>query len=198
MSSAPADLLASLDQFICGSITEPMATAAVVIIDPARRTLRYSLAGHPPPLLREPGGSLRALDRASGILLGLDTRDRPEQMISYVPGSSLVLFTDGLVERRGESVDEGLARLARELRAIHQPEPRRLCDILLRRTLPWDGREDDTAVLCAFLSLPLNLHLRGWRRAGLTPRRATRVAAGRGHGRQAPTARGSRARRTAR
>ncbi|MDQ2877167.1 MAG: SpoIIE family protein phosphatase, partial [Actinomycetota bacterium] len=151
-ANQPADLLAALDQFICGTFKEPLATASAVVIDPADSSLRYCLAGHPPPLLREPDGSVRTLGEASGVLLGLDTRDRPEQVISFAPGSSLVLFTDGLVERRDEGIDDGIAWLADKLKAAPPADPAELCDILVKQSVSRNGRDDDTAVLCAFLA----------------------------------------------
>jgi GAF domain-containing protein len=147
----PADLLAALDQFICGTFKEPLATAAAAVIDPAGRSLRCCLAGHPPPLLREPEGSVTTLDEASGVLLGLGIRDRPEQLISFAPGGCLVLFTDGLVERRDEGIDVGIAWLADVLKTALPPDPGQLCDTLVRQSVARNGRDDDTAVLCAFL-----------------------------------------------
>jgi GAF domain-containing protein len=148
----PAALLAALDQFICATFKEPLVTASAVVIDPARRSLRYCLAGHPPPLLREPDGRVATLGEASGVLLGLDTGDRPEQVISFDPGSCLVLFTDGLVERRDEGIDVGLAWLADVIKTASPPDPARLCDLLVRESEARNGRDDDTAVLCAFLA----------------------------------------------
>jgi NADPH:quinone reductase-like Zn-dependent oxidoreductase/GAF domain-containing protein len=164
----PAALLEALDQFICSTIREPLATAAVAIIDPASRTVRYCLAGHPPPLLRAPDGSVRTLDGASGILLGLETRDRPERVVRFVPGSSLVLFTDGLIERRDVGVDAGIAWLADELKKELPPDPAELCDTLVRQSVARNGRDDDTAVLCAYLSLgrPLSVLRPPFRRPG--------------------------------
>jgi Stage II sporulation protein E (SpoIIE)/GAF domain len=147
----PADLLAALDQFICGTFTEPLATASVVVIDSAGRSLRYCLAGHPPPLLRGPEGSVTTLGEAGGVLLGLGIRDRPEKVISFAPGSCLVLFTDGLVERRSEGIDAGIAWLAGVLKTALPPDPQQLCDILVRQSVSRNGRDDDTAVLCGFL-----------------------------------------------
>ncbi|MFZ0045095.1 MAG: PP2C family protein-serine/threonine phosphatase, partial [Streptosporangiaceae bacterium] len=125
---------------------------AVAIIDPAERTLRYCLAGHLPPLLRGPDGSVASLDREGGALLGLETTHRPEHVITFEPGSVLVLFTDGLVERRDEVIDAGLDRLAAVLRAAAQDDPVALCDALISHSLPAAGRNDDTAVLCAVLA----------------------------------------------
>jgi serine phosphatase RsbU (regulator of sigma subunit) len=150
----PADLLAALDQFVCSTISEPLATAVVAVIDPARRALRYCQAGHPPPLLRQPDGSVTVLDEAGGLLLGLATSERPESEITFDPGSCLVLYTDGLVERRDDpSVGTGIDRLASQLAGPLPAEPAQLCELLVREGLPSQGREDDTAVLCAFLSL---------------------------------------------
>jgi GAF domain-containing protein len=147
----PAALLEALDQFICSSIKEPLATVAVVIIDPASRTLRYCLAGHPAPLLRGPDGSVTTLGGATGVLLGLETRDRPEQVMTFEPGSSLVLFTDGLVERRDETFDTGVARLSAALKAAPPLDPASLCDTLVEQAVPRNGRDDDIAILCGFL-----------------------------------------------
>jgi GAF domain-containing protein len=148
----PGQLLAALDQFICDTFAEPMVTAAAAVISPADRSVRYCLAGHPPPLLRGPGGSVQVLGGAGGALLGLGIAGRPEQVARYDPGSCLALFTDGLVERRGEVIDTGLARLAGVLGDDPPADPEQLCDVLVRQSVPRGGRDDDTAVLCAFLA----------------------------------------------
>jgi serine phosphatase RsbU (regulator of sigma subunit) len=121
---------------MCDSIEEPLVTAAAVVVDPARHALRYSLAGHLPPLLREPGGSVQILDQASRMLLGLGTRDRHNYEASYAPSSYLMLFTDGLIEPRDESLSSGLERLANELRTSHQPDPVKRRDTLVRNITP--------------------------------------------------------------
>jgi serine phosphatase RsbU (regulator of sigma subunit) len=73
-------------------------------------------------------------------------------MVTFVPGSFLVLFTDGLVERRGEIIDTGLARLGTALTAAATLDPVNLCEALIEQSLPRTGRNDDTAILCAFLA----------------------------------------------
>ena len=148
----PAALLEALDRFLCCTVKEPLATAAVVVIDPAERTLRYCLAGHPPPLLRGPDGIVSLLGEATGVLLGLETRNRPEEVVTFAPGSSMVLFTDGLVERRDETFDTGIARLAIALEAALPPDPASLCDALVEQSAPRTGREDDIAILSAYLA----------------------------------------------
>ena len=148
----PAALLDALDQFVGSGPDVWSATAAVAVIDPAERTLRYCLAGHPPLLLRDPDGTLTMLDEARGPLLGFGVGDRPEQVVTYVPGSFLVLFTDGLVERRGEIIDVGFARLGTAFAAAATLDPANLCEALIEQSLPPTGGIDDTAILCAFLA----------------------------------------------
>jgi GAF domain-containing protein len=148
----PAALLDALDQFAESGPDVLSATAAVAVIDPAERTLRYCLAGHPPLLLRDPDGTLAMLGEARGPLIGFGAGDRPEQVVTFLPGSCLVLFTDGLVERRGETIDTGFARLGTALAAAATLDPANLCEALIEQSLPRTGRNDDTAILCAFLA----------------------------------------------
>ena len=148
----PAALLDALDQFAGSGPDVLSATAAVAVIDPAERTLRYCLAGHPPLLLRDPDGTLTMLGEARGPLIGFGAGDRPEQVVTFLPGSCLVLFTDGLVERRGETIDTGFARLGTAFAAAATLDPANLCEALTEQSLPRTGRNDDTAILCAFLA----------------------------------------------
>jgi serine phosphatase RsbU (regulator of sigma subunit) len=92
------------------------------------------------------------LGEARGPLIGFGAGDRPEQVVTFLPGSCLVLFTDGLVERRGETIDTGFARLGTALAAAATLDPANLCEALIEQTLPRTGRNDDTAILCAFLA----------------------------------------------
>lgn len=104
------------------------------------------------PLLREPDGTVTTLGEARGAVLGFGAGDRPERMVTFGPGSFLVLFTDGLVERRGEVIDTGLARIGAALKTTTPAGPVDLCDALIEQSLPRTGRNDDAAILCAFLA----------------------------------------------
>ena len=148
----PAPLLDALDQFAADTPDMLSATAAVAVIDPAERTLRYCLAGHLPLLLRGPDGIIITLDEARGPLLGFGAAGRPEQVVTYLPGSYLLLFTDGLVERRDEIIDAGFAWLGAAFAAATALDPASLCKVLIDQSLPRTGRDDDTAILCAFLA----------------------------------------------
>jgi serine phosphatase RsbU (regulator of sigma subunit) len=85
-------------------------------------------------------------------LLGLEIGTRLEQVIAFAPSSILVLFTDGLVERRGETIDTGFARLGTAFAAAATLDPANLCEALIGQSLPRTGRNDDTTILCAFLA----------------------------------------------
>ena len=148
----PAALLDALDRFAASAPDMLSATAAVAVIDHAERTLRYCLGGHPPLLLRGPDGIVIALDEARGPLVGFGATDRPEQVITYLPGGYLMLFTDGLVERRDEVIDTGFAWLSAAFAAASALDPGSLCEVLIGQSLPRTGREDDMAILCAFLA----------------------------------------------
>jgi serine phosphatase RsbU (regulator of sigma subunit) len=148
----PAPLLDALDQFAAGTPDMLSATAAVAVIDPAERTLRYCLAGHPPLLLRGPDGTVITIGEARGPLLGVGAAGRPEQVATYLPGSYLLLFTDGLVERRDEIIDAGFAWLGAAFAAATTLDPASLCKVLIGQSLPRTGRDDDAAILCASLA----------------------------------------------
>ena len=91
------------------------------------------------------------LGEVPGALLGLETHDRPEEAVTFAPGSCVVLFTDGLVERRDETLDAGIARLATALKADLPPNPASLCDALVEQSVPRNDRDDDIAILNAYL-----------------------------------------------
>jgi len=92
------------------------------------------------------------LDEARGPLVGFGATGRPEQVITYLPGSYLLLFTDGLVERCDEIIDAGFAWLGAAFAAATALDPTSLCKVLIDQSLPRTGRDDDAAILCAFLT----------------------------------------------
>ena len=147
----PGATLQRINAYLAALAGPDMATLLVVEHDPATGGLRYASAGHLPPLLVLPGGDHRFLDEVRGVPLGAGDASRYSvATASMPPGSLLVLYTDGLVERRGESLDAGMARLA----AIVEDSPddlEQLADGLLARLLPADGgdaiTDDDVALL---------------------------------------------------
>ncbi len=149
----PARLLGRLDRALLGLEIDTLATAilARVEVDPAgdpagRNVLRWSNAGHPPPLLRHPDGAVRMLDGTRDPLLGLkpDT-SRVERVVDLPDGCTLLLYTDGLVEQRDVGLGEGIADLVRRFGLVGDQEPDQVCDSLLD-AVPVD-HEDDIALL---------------------------------------------------
>ncbi|MFB8248921.1 PP2C family protein-serine/threonine phosphatase [Streptomyces sp. NPDC055952] len=125
------------------------ATAVKVLVDTRSRLLIYSNAGHPPPVLQHRDGAFDLLDLATDPPLG--TREyhvpRPQAGLAYSPGDTLVLYTDGLIERRGEDIDAGLARLTSVLRTKRSLPPAPLADALLTRLDVTEGAPDDIALI---------------------------------------------------
>ncbi|MFD8519740.1 PP2C family protein-serine/threonine phosphatase [Streptomyces capillispiralis] len=125
------------------------ATAVTTFVDFDRRTITYSSAGHPPPVLVHLDGRVEFLDRATDPPLDArpDPRPRPEATTVFAPGATLVLYTDGLVERRREDIDTGLLRLSEALRRHRTQDPETLADTVLLALLPPGGAIDDTALV---------------------------------------------------
>ncbi len=123
-----------------------MATAAVVLIDPRTGAVRHASAGHLPPAVFAPGGAVRFLtDGASTPLLAYDG-EAGTGSDTLAPGERLVLYTDGLVERRGEPIDASLDRLASAASAAGDLDDLP-AHLLAALQPPEDGLRDDIAIL---------------------------------------------------
>ncbi|MFC9243834.1 PP2C family protein-serine/threonine phosphatase [Streptomyces sp. NPDC057136] len=124
-------------------------TAVSVFIDWSSRTLTYSSAGHPPPALLAADGTVTFLDQATDPPLGArpEHASRPQAQAAFTEGSVLVLYTDGLVERRHEDIDTGLDRLADSLTRHRAATPDTLADALLADLVQPAGITDDTALI---------------------------------------------------
>jgi serine phosphatase RsbU (regulator of sigma subunit) len=124
-------------------------TAVKALIDPLSKLIIYSSAGHPPPILMHPDGTCDLLDKATDPPLAARPQHvpRPQAGQPYVPGDTLVLYTDGLIERRGEDIDQGIERLVEVLRRHRTASPERLADTLLARLGVAGGSRDDIALV---------------------------------------------------
>lgn len=146
----PAAILERLDRALLHLTDISMATivfAHVEGTDDGQWLLRWTNAGHPPPLLVTPDGEARFLEYGHGILLGTGVApDRNDAVITLPPLSTVVFYTDGLVESPGESIDVGLAKLREDAVALAQGPLGVLCDRLLESVRP-DDNSDDVAML---------------------------------------------------
>ncbi|POX56288.1 protein phosphatase [Streptomyces sp. Ru71] len=123
-------------------------TALQALVDTRSRLITYSSAGHPPPVLLHPDGRCELLDQATDPPLGARPQHvpRPQASLPYRPGDTLVLYTDGLIERRGEDIDAGLGRLMDALGECGGLGPERLADKALARLGVSGGSRDDIAL----------------------------------------------------
>jgi serine phosphatase RsbU (regulator of sigma subunit) len=115
---APATVMTKLDVMFAAYDIPQLVTLVYALADPARDTLEVANAGHPPPLLRRANGTVEQLAHASGPPLGVSGSVRTTMSLPLLQGDTLLAFTDGLIERRTEDIDRGLARLAGQGRLL--------------------------------------------------------------------------------
>ncbi|RAG81580.1 protein phosphatase [Streptacidiphilus pinicola] len=149
----PAEALQVLDRYARFVEGAGSTTAVTAFLDWDRHTVTYSSAGHPPPALLRGDGSVEFLDGATDP--PLDARPepivRPRARTPFADGEALVLYTDGLVERRDRDIDAGLRLLADSLSRHQGADPEALADAVLLDLLPTGGVTDDTALVVVAL-----------------------------------------------
>jgi len=172
--ASPGRLLETIDRFARGPNGTGYATAACVVVDPASGRLVYSSAGHPPAMVVAPDGTITRLDGARSTPLStLEPAFRPEAEAQLEPGSVVVLYSDGLVERRSQHLGVGLARLEAALAAHrHLPTGRLVDRVITALGADSDSQDDDIAVACfrwtpVVARLRLEIPARGEALAGL-------------------------------
>lgn len=153
--ASPADLLREIDATLETLQSEVIATTVVARIEQTEeqlergeRTVRWSNAGHPPPMVIRADGAVAPLVAdAMNLLLGVTlTTRRTETTVDLEAGSTVFLYTDGLVERRDRSMREGQSALVAALESVAALELEDLCDEMLVRMLPPE-RQDDIAIV---------------------------------------------------
>jgi hypothetical protein len=152
----PADVLRGVDSVMRTLEVDTTATAVVARLErtgTGLAQLRWSNAGHPPPMVLTPDGGVHALGSPeSDLLLGLDpATPRVEHVAPLQPGATVLLYTDGLVERRGQSLDVGLQLLRDTLVELADVDLATLCDVTLHRMRP-DRPDDDVAIVAVRLT----------------------------------------------
>ncbi|WP_410644335.1 SpoIIE family protein phosphatase [Amycolatopsis sp. lyj-346] len=151
----PAAALERLDAFATRTDGASGTTCACLTLDWETGELRWAVAGHPPPVVVE-AAAARLLAGGGRVLGGPDRSRYAEQSARLGPGASVLLYTDGLVERRNERIDEGLQRLCATAAGLAAGAPDQLV-AAITGTLLDDGQEDDVALLAIRL-LPPPLH----------------------------------------
>ena len=155
----PDEVLSRLNRLCLAQAPDEMATCLYAVLDPVASTLVVANAGHYPPVVVDGGGRAHTLDQLVCAPIGA-VRDARYTAVSHqlTPGGTLALFTDGLVERRGESVDHGLRRLEQLLGApSHDLDG--LCDGVIEGLLGSQPPSDDVALLLVRPSAGLGHHL---------------------------------------
>jgi serine phosphatase RsbU (regulator of sigma subunit) len=147
----PAELLGRVDQVAAGLRVVALATCVVGVLSPAdpygARRLRWSSAGHLPPLVLRRDGTCELLEGSDDLMLGIDpdTR-RHDHEVAVDAGDTVVMVTDGLVETRSGSLDEGVAALRRQATRLAGADVDALCDELISSAVG-AASHDDLAVI---------------------------------------------------
>ena len=143
---SPSEVLDRLGSLFNQLAPGQMATLVFGVFEPDSATVRLASAGHPPPLAIAPDGSSSYLVHEPCPPLGvMPYLPYLERVARLEPGSTLLLYTDGLIEQRG-SIEAGLARLQAAV-AGHTGDPEALCDRVIAELLPAGSTEDDAAIL---------------------------------------------------
>ena len=141
----PAEVLSRLDRKMQHFEPDAMATVLYAVIEPGLDRMNICLAGHFPPVIAHPGQPAELASVATGVLIGIaDQVRRPVTTVPIPPGTLLCFYTDGLIERPGELIDDGLTRLCRAVTA----QPAEGASAAVMNTLIGSGRaRDDIALL---------------------------------------------------
>ncbi|RFU84971.1 PAS sensor protein [Streptomyces triticagri] len=142
----PHEVLQLLDGLAAEIDASQIATCVYAIHDPTEARLTFASAGHLPILVRDENDGLHRAAEPTGPPLGTGGWQHASGTIPFTPGSTAVLYTDGLVERRGEDIDHGVELLERALAGATGP-PKVICDRLIRALGVTADHDDDVAVL---------------------------------------------------
>ncbi|GGT04193.1 SpoIIE family protein phosphatase [Streptomyces chromofuscus] len=146
--TGPGELMARTNQLMCDLNPGLFASCLYIHLDLAEHRAALATAGHPPPLLRRPDGGTEIVRVPVGLLLGINAdADYATTDIPLPPGTTLALYTDGLVEAPGVDIDDAVAELARQLDRHPTDDIDSLTDALLRHALRGVPRTDDIAML---------------------------------------------------
>ncbi|WP_281279195.1 SpoIIE family protein phosphatase [Nocardia yunnanensis] len=153
----PAVTLTALDAVTTVLPNALCTSVFCAVLDPASGDLHYSSAGHPPALLADDDGTVTVLDGGHHPVLGVAARPRTNALAHIGDRAALLLYTDGLVERRRQTLDTGIDAAAAALARHRRLPVRELADATLAALAPPDGYTDDVALLVHRPVTPLHL-----------------------------------------
>jgi serine phosphatase RsbU (regulator of sigma subunit)/anti-sigma regulatory factor (Ser/Thr protein kinase) len=149
----PADVLNRLHALLRTLERREMATLAYMVLDPIALSFRLASAGHPPPLVLSQEGRVCLIEEGRGPPLGAVADAVYKEATGVLaPGATVLLYTDGLVERRDMWLDQGMERLVTEAEAAAGSAPDELLERLLAALVPAGGAQDDVAALAVQLT----------------------------------------------
>jgi anti-sigma regulatory factor (Ser/Thr protein kinase) len=156
--ASPGRVLAAMDRFAASIPGAEFTTMFCAVLDPATGLLSYSAAGHPPGIVARPGGGIDLVEggRSFPLATRLDA-DRPEARYVLPPRSTLLLYTDGLVERRGRSLTDGITEAGSAVVSGGEGSLEDLATQLMTRLAPLGGYGDDVAIVLYRHPAPLDL-----------------------------------------
>ncbi|MEU4570254.1 SpoIIE family protein phosphatase [Micromonospora sp. NPDC023956] len=170
--SSPARTLTALDRFAAQLPGAMCATVFCGVLDPASGRLRYGSAGHPPAIVADPDGTTRLLDQGRSRPLGARGRtERPEAEVTVPARATLMLYTDGLVERRRQPLTTGIDRAVTVIQNGRADPIETLATDVMNQLTPAGGYDDDVALLLYRHPGPLELDFVA-EPAGLAPVRS--------------------------
>jgi phosphoserine phosphatase RsbU/P len=141
----PAEVLDRLDRKMQHFEPDAMATVLYAVIEPQLGRMDICLAGHFPPVIAYPGQPAELASVATGMIIGIaDQVRRPATTVQIPPGTLLCFYTDGLIERRGELIDDGLTRLCQ---AVTAQSPEVACAAVMQALVGSGSARDDIALL---------------------------------------------------
>ncbi|MGW1760020.1 SpoIIE family protein phosphatase [Streptomyces mirabilis] len=165
----PDEIMSHLNDIVGGMAEESYATCLYALYDSTTQICSVARAGHPPPAVVHPDGSVHFPEVASDPPLGAAEPPFETFEMTVPDGSLLVLYTDGLVESATREIDDGMAELARLLRAAHEgpgemaTDLERLCDTVTAGLLPAEhSTADDAALLIARLHALADDDMASW------------------------------------
>jgi sigma-B regulation protein RsbU (phosphoserine phosphatase) len=141
----PAELLDRLDAKMRYFEPDALATVLCAVISPSRDQIRICSAGHLPPVIARPGQPAAVAQVAPNVLIGISSqRRRQVSTLDFPPGAVLCLYTDGLVERRDQPIDQGIAQLRA---AVTTADPEAGCAAVMAAMASYSPHTDDIALL---------------------------------------------------